>query len=208
MAIMKTLVPLFLFAISIHALVAQTSEPVESISKGTKFIGGSFSLYSTTTDDTYKYTEFSIGPGMGFYIKDNLAIGGFLTYNFTENGQPITDQFSSFSSIGLNAFVLKNYKITNNLFFTLQPQLSLSYGKQDFPFPNNDYSSFNFGLGISPGVMFFVSKKFALQTSLGALSYSHIRRKVESGVEPTITNSFGLNGALSVSSFSIRYFIW
>lgn len=206
---MKTLVPLFLFTISIHALVAQTSEPVESINKGTKFIGGSFSFYSITTDDTYKNTEFSIGPGMGFYFKDNLAFGGFLSYNFNKNGQPDIDNFSSFSGVGMNLFILKNYKIANNLFFTLQPQLSLSLGKQDFsnPFPS-DYSSFSFGLGVSPGVMFFVSRKFALQTTIGSLSYTHTRRKPENGGEVSTINSFNLNGALATSSFSIRYFIW
>lgn len=205
---MKRLVPLFLFTISIHLLVAQTSEPVESISQGTKFIGGSFSFFTTTTDESYKYTDFSIGPGLGFYIKDDLAIGGFLSYNFNKNEQPNTDAFSTFSGTGINIFLLKNYKIANNLFFTLEPQLSLSYGKQDFSFPNNDYSSFRFSLGVSPGVMFFVGRKFALQTSIGSLSYSHTRRKPESGGEASLINSFNLNGALSMSSFSIRYFIW
>jgi hypothetical protein len=206
---MKTLVPFFVLTISIHVLVAQTSEPVESISQGTKFIGGSFSLYSTKTDETFQYTDFSIGPGMGFYFKDNLAFGGFLSYKFNKTGQPDIDNFSSFSGIGINLFILKNYKIANNLFFTLQPQLSLSSGKQDFsnPFPN-DYSSFSIELGVSPGVMFFISRKFALQTSIGSLSYSHTRRKPENGGEVSTLNSFNLNGALEMSSFSIRYFIW
>ncbi|MBX2967805.1 MAG: outer membrane beta-barrel protein [Cyclobacteriaceae bacterium] len=206
---MKTLVPLLLLTISIHVLVAQNAEPVESISKGTKFIGGSFSFYSTKTDETFQYTDFLIGPGMGFYIEDNLAVGGFLTYNFNKSEQPNTGDFTSFSGFGLNMFLLKNYKIANNLFFTLQPQLSFNFGEQEYSNPfQNDYSSFSFGLGVSPGVMFFVSRKFALQTSLGSLSYSHTRRKPENGGETSTTNSFGLNGALSVSSFSIRYFIW
>lgn len=205
---MKTLVPLLFFTISIHALVAQTSEPVESISKGTKFIGGSFSFSTSTTDEFLKSTTFSIGPEAGFYIKDDLAVGGFLGYNYARNEQIGIDNFSSASVIGLTAFLLKNYKITNNLFFTLEPQLSLGFGKQRFSNPDfSDYSLFNFGLGVSPGVMFFVSRKFALQTTIGSLSFNHTRRS-QNFDEVSKTNSFGLNGALSISSFSIRYFIW
>lgn len=206
---MKTLVPLFLLVISIHVLVAQTSEPVESINKGTKFIGGSFSFSSMKIDETYKYSGVSIGPGMGYYIQDDLAFGGFLSYNFSKNEQPNINSSSTFSGIGINVFILKNYRITNNFFFTLQPQLSVGSGKQEYSnIIANDYSRFDFGLGISPGMMFFVSRKFALQTSLGNLSYGYERRKPESGGNTSNTHSFGLNGALSASSFAIRYFLW
>lgn len=206
---MKTLVPLFLFAISIHALVAQTSEPVESISKGTKFIGGSFSFSTSKTEDSYQSTGASIGPLMGFYIKDNLALGGALSYNTGTTEYLVSNSSTSYSGIGLSAFLLRNYRVGNNLFFTLQPQASLGFSKQKYSnISATNYSNFDLGLSISPGFMFFINRKFALQTSIGSLGYSFNRRKQENIDEPTNTHNFGLNGALSISSFSIRYFIW
>lgn len=190
-------------------LLAQNSEPIESINKGTRFIGGSFGFSSTKTEDSFHYTSISIGPGMAFYINDNLAVGGFISYNYDKHEQLNVNSTSTFSGAGLNVFLLKNYKLVNNVFFTLQPQLSLSSAKQDYSTPQpNDYSVFNFGLGISPGVMFFISKKFALQTSIGGVSYSYNRRKPENGGNSTSTNSFSLNGAFSMSNFAIRYFLW
>lgn len=206
---MKILAPLFLLAIS-NILVAQTSEPVESISKGTKFIGGSFSFSTTKIEDSYQSTNASIGPVIGFYIKDDLALGGVLSYSTNTTEYLGTNSSTSFSGIGLSAFLLRNYRMGNNLFFTLQPQASFSFSKQKYssiPTTNN-YSNFDLGVGISPGILFFINRKFALQTSLGSLGYSFSRRKQETISEPTNTHSFGLNGALAMSSFSIRYFIW
>lgn len=207
---MKTLVPLLLLTISIHVLVAQNAEPVESISKGTKFIGGSFSFSTTKIEDSYQSTNASIGPVIGFYIKDDLALGGVLSYSTNTTEYLDTNSSTSFSGIGLSAFLLRNYRIGNNLFFTLQPQASFSFSKQKYSSipTTNDYSNFGLGVGISPGVLFFINRKFALQTSLDSLGYSFTRSKQETINEPTDTHSFGLYGALSMSTFSIRYFIW
>jgi hypothetical protein len=204
---MRTLVLLLVLTFSIKLLLAQTSEPVEGISKGTKFIGGSFSFSTSKTEDSYQYTRVSIGPGMGFYFKDDLAVGGFLNYNYGKDDYPVTNSFSTSSGFGVTAFLLKNYMLLSNLFFTLQPQTSFGFTKQESNF-SASYSGFDFSLGVSPGIMFFVGRKFALQTSIGNLSYSYNRRKPENISASTSTHSFGLNGALSISSFSIRYFLW
>lgn len=204
---MKTLVPLILFTCSISLAFSQTSEPVESITKGTKFIGGSFGFSSTQRDDTYQYTGISIGPGMGYYIMDDLAFGGFIGYNYSKNDFPNSNSFSTYSGISFSAFLLKNYRISNNFFFTLQPGLSVGSSKQKFSNETNNYSNLSLGLGISPGIMLFLNKKLAFQTSLGNLGYSYERRKPENG-ETSNTHNFGLNGTLSTSYFSIYYFIW
>ncbi|MBX2960983.1 MAG: outer membrane beta-barrel protein [Cyclobacteriaceae bacterium] len=205
---MKTLVPLILFACSISLTFAQTLEPVESITKGTKFIGGSFGFSTTKSDDTYKSTGFSIGPGMGYYIMDDLALGGFIGYNYSKSDYPNSNSFSTFSGIGLNAFLLKNYRVANNFFFTLRPGLSFGTSKQKYSSESFNYSNFSLGMGISPGIMLFLNKKFALQTSIGNLGYSYERRKPDNGSESINTHNFGVNGTLSTSSFSIYYFIW
>ncbi len=206
---MKTLLLFLICTFSITLLFAQTSEPVDVINKGTRFIGGSFSFTASKREEDYRYTEISIGPGFGYYVKDDLAVGGFLSYTFGKNESFNTNSASSNSGIGLNVFLLKNYKIVNNLFFTLQPQTSLGFTSQEFTnFAASNYTGFDFSLGVSPGIMFFVGRKFAFQTSLANLNYSFTRRKSENSGELTTTHNFRLNGNLAISSLSIRYFLW
>jgi len=216
---MKIILGSFLLLLTIVA-TAQ-NESVEVLSKGTKFIGGSFFFSLDVTSeqipdiDDYKYktSSISFGPVAGKYIKDNLAHGLTLTYNFqsSKDEYPDDTEYKSFGHfIGAGYFIRKNYKIVPNLFFFLQAQSRLTYGASKSIDVNEDetkFRNYSFSLGGLPGLQLFLSKKWSLETSLGLVGYSFRSSKTVDSDSKTNSHNVDFGGGLGSINFSVRYFI-
>lgn len=65
----------------------------------------------------------------------------------------------------------------------------------------SEYSN-GFGLGIKPGITYFVTKNFAIETMFGSMDYSWLRRKqsVPTGLSTYTTTNFNSSLKLSLSS--------
>lgn len=207
---MKTIITILLVTLLLGVcapvLFAQNREPVESIAKGTRFIAGSFSFHAWKLDDTSQNSQLAIGPGFGYFIKDNLALGGFANFSRNKSRELNPDAHSTNLGYGLTVFLLKSYKIADNLFFTLRPQLSFSRSNRHDSNPAaSDFSEFSLGLRVSPGVIFFVTRRFALETSLGGLGYTYVEQNVNN--RTSSVHNFSVSGNFSLFGFSLLYFL-
>ncbi len=215
---MKTLLSISLLLLTI-IVSAQKTEGVEALTKGTKFVGGTlFFNYDESIDknDDYKNinTGISLGPLAGKYIKDNVALGLWVSYGFSSNKNEYPDDTEYKNSnhfIGVGSFIRKNYKIVPNLFFFLQGQASLSYGASktiDTSDSETKFNNYSFSLGAAPGLQLFLNKKISLETTLGYIGYRFAHQKnTDSDDKGSNTNSIDLGGGLGSVNFSIRYFI-
>jgi len=176
---------------------------------GKYFIGGSLGFESTsgnmvingsTYNDPNAYGYYSFIPSVGYYFKNNLAIGFQLGYTSGTNNS-INDYIIKTGNI--DSIVINNTKTTNQV-FTFAPLLRYStkiIGNIGFnlnftiPFTytryfstayngmlslttiyntlTSNYSIFSFGVVVSPGVQWFINNNIALISTIGSLSYTH-----------------------------------
>ncbi len=169
----NTIFVLLLSIISTSLLFPQTA-----LNKGNYSLSGSIS-YSHLKSSTENYTSsyelkndvFSFSPAFGFFIIDNLLIGGNISFLYNESISKMTT-----SSGFREPLLLENKNIQRNL--NLGPTIRYYFASVSFlPFIEVDYNySKTFGsdryghvFDFSAGINYFISKSVALEPYL---SYS------------------------------------
>jgi hypothetical protein len=73
----------------------------------------------------------------------------------------------------------------------------------------SESSSNDFFVGLQPGLSFFMSKKLALETSIGSLGYRRITREDNNdNFSNSSTNSFEFSFSLNASDFLFGLFYY
>ena len=188
-----------IFTISIILLtklsvVAQNSS--EGFVKGSNFISGQFAFNSSSTGD-FKTTSIDVSPSFGYFISNNLSIG-------LQVG--VTNSQSSFSGTNLTKLtgftggVYARYYTDPTSKFSVFGSAGLNFGTT-----NNKTDSLkitSYSIGFAPGVSYFLSNHFAIETTIGSLGFSSIKPDTN-GADATNSINFGLN--LSTASFGLVY---
>ena len=169
---------------------------------------------------------YSFSPSIGYYFKNNLAIGLQLGYSSSTNNYIVTSYYYSGNTESIE---IGNSKLTNQV-LTLAPllrytipivkkigfnfnfTLPFSYTKN---FSNVYYeitgittadtnvpatcSTYSIGVNISPGIQWFVKNNIALIASFGSLSYNHYKTiaPVDGPYPACITNANDLKLSLT-----------
>jgi outer membrane protein len=176
------------------SVVAQKS--TEGFVKGSNFISGQFAFSSTSTGE-FKTTSIDLSPSFGYFISNNLSIG-------LQVG--VTNSQSSFSGTNLtkvNGFtggVYARYYTNPTSKFSVFGSAGLNFGST-----NNITDSLkttNYSIGFAPGISYFLSDHFAIETTIGSLGFSSSKPDSE-GADATNSINFGLN--LSTVSFGLIY---
>jgi hypothetical protein len=208
----------FLISYLSFAQVDEQSDKIETIAKGTTFIGGGFSFNfdnnSHSNNSTkYKTSGFGISPVAGKYFRDNLSIGLGLNYGYSQVKYDYdggAESKSKSHGAGLFSFIRKNNKILPNFFFFLQAQTNFNYGvfenTNSFS-EGNEGNSLSLGLGATVGLQLFVTPKISLESNFGSAGYRY--RRVNYDQTDYYTEAHGLyaGGGFESLYFSIRYFI-
>jgi len=137
----------------------------EGFTKGDVFVSGTFRVASATEGDL-ENSIFEISPRVGFFISENIALGGRMAYlqNKSENAVGTTADVASY---GAGAF--GRYYFTPAQKFSVFGQLGLDYFRSKNSLSDFDTNSFN--IGLSAGLNYFVSKHFSLEAVLAFLDY-------------------------------------
>ncbi|SHG09916.1 outer membrane beta-barrel protein [Pedobacter caeni] len=184
--------------------------------KGNFLIGGSIG-YSTakssagSSSQSHRSTAYTISPKIGYFIDNNFAIGTKLQYsanksNYSnrnyQNGIPgeWTYNVDRTDSYGISPFVRYYVNITDILKFYGEFEMSFETGKSK---SKNDKGEMitkdkfnNYRPAISPGLVLFPSKKWAIEFSFPLVSYEkRTFSRISGQEEKASTNSFnfGLN---------------
>jgi opacity protein-like surface antigen len=176
-----------------NAQDATTATGGKGFANGDVFISGSVGFSSSSTGD-FKSNSFNITPMVGFFVSDNIAIGGMIGY-----ASSTQDEFD-----GLDIFEVKEntfsvgafgrYYTTPSSDFSFFGELGIAYAtsKQEVEGVDGESKTNGFGFALSPGVSYFISNNFALEASIGALSYTSAKPDAD-GAESTDTFGLELN---------------
>lgn len=146
--------------------------------KGDTYISGNIS-YGSDKDHVTKTTNFTVSPTIGHFVSDNIAVGVTLSYmgqNNNTTGNPETKQ-KSFSG-----GVFGRYYFTPANRFSFFGELNANYNHsysntKGFP----EYKGNGFSIQAGPGINYFLSPHFSLQSYTGLLSYGSSTRDTALG---------------------------
>ncbi|MCB9273582.1 MAG: outer membrane beta-barrel protein [Lewinellaceae bacterium] len=204
--------------------------------RGDAFVNGGFSLafdksdqglllgsgVPTTVNFQGEVNRVAVGvrPRFGVLLSPNLALGAGLAYEGTFGESEQEPNFTQFAQLvktrehrySVSPF-LRYYKSFESRFgLWLDVYGGLSFGRQRSESTlngsrfNSDSKLFGLELGIRPGLYYFISRRFALEASIGGAGYSYSRQtNGELGSEPrrnssfftSLTSGFGLSLGLS-----------
>ena len=166
----------------------------EGFSNGDVFVSGSLSFGSIKTGD-FKTNSFEIAPKLGFFVSDNIALGGKLGYNSTTQTD-FPDPDIKFSEFSIGAF--GRYYATPASKFSVFGELGFDFVTGKVEQGSDEMKRDGFDIAVGPGISYFLSQNFAMEAHWGALGYS-TRKDDTPNAEST--NAFGLG--LNLTSINI-----
>lgn len=136
------------------------------IGQGTMMVGGNAGFSSikykqkqgSTTHDDYTMTTFSLAPQFGYFVIDNLAVGGDLNVSLSKYSDEDTDDESKDNSFELRPFV--RYYLPQKIFF--HGQFGIGSGStKDEDNNKNKYNLTSWNLGV--GYAIFITNNIAIE---------------------------------------------
>jgi hypothetical protein len=166
----------------------------KGFTNGDIFISGSLNVSSTKNGDA-KTSSFGIMPKVGFFVTDDIAVGGMVGFNSSKDADE-----NKTNTFNVGAF--GRWYATPASDFSFMVELGVSYENSKYTdnATDTDYKSSGFGVALSPGVSYFLSDHFAMEAQIAALSFNS--QKPDGGDSAT---SFGLNANLTNVSVGLVY---
>ncbi|PKG52791.1 outer membrane beta-barrel protein [Olleya sp. 1-3] len=144
---------------------AQEDTTVGGFEKGDVFVSGSVGFSNSSFgDDSSDF--FTIAPKAGYFVSENIAAGLKVGYesDTADNGVTDTRDETEFS-VG----VFGRYYFTPSSQFSLFTELGVDYFSGENKLSDAEYDGFD--IAFAPGISYFVSKNFAIEATVGVLSY-------------------------------------
>ena len=171
----------------------------EGFSKGDLYLTGTAGFSSSKTGNA-KDNGFTLSPGLGYFLSENLALEGGLSFKSgtTNGGGGGAD--TKTTGIGINAGVKYFWTPASKFSLSIGGNISYMSNKND----NGVTSSTEkvIGLNVPVGFNYFVSNDFALTSTWGGFGYSSDDNG-GNGVDKTDGFKLGLD--LSSISFGLLY---
>ncbi|NML20380.1 hypothetical protein HHL16_05820 [Pseudoflavitalea sp. G-6-1-2] len=208
---------LLLFAVlsSIACTYAQAQ-----IKEGSVLLGGSLGYSRSESTSVTGNREKTINrlitaaPSVGIAIKDNLVVGGDLSYD----NRKITYKNSNLrtpdsDAYGAGVFIRKYWGIANRLYLFGNGRLGYRYAKEGLTnneaFPEIQSKEHRVSLSFFPGVSFAVSKKVHLESTfmnLLTIDYINTRVRENNGNKISSKSAFDFNSSFNnAASFTVGF---
>lgn len=183
---------LSIFALGTLAMNAQDG----SFAKGNVALSGEVGKLTT------KILDANVSPSMMYFVSDNIALRGGLTFGNSETtvAGVSTGQSSAF---GVNFGA--NYYFSKSRFTPfVGASLGFSSGSTKANATAPEAKTSTMGLSIFPGVNAFLTKRLAMNASFGSLGYSTETITSTSNVETKISN-FGFDFNLNTVRLGVTW---
>lgn len=168
-------------AILLMSLAVQAQEKRQGL-KGAWFVTSQFGYQQTKSGDT-KATNLSVIPIAGTFITPSVAVGAGVGI------MNIKSETASTTTANTNLFVVeplvrKYWNVAGSLYFFGQLASPIITGKEK----EAETKVSQFGLAMSGGLDFFVSKNFSVEFSYDLANFTSTTINPKSGDSTTITN--------------------
>jgi hypothetical protein len=207
-------------ALTLLFVLTLCSQCPAQLKKGNIMVTGDLSIRNATHKQdsntpnplVNKYANYTVKPGVGFFISDRQAIG--IAFELTNNTYKTiynTGHNLRISTIFKAAFFTRKYiPLTEHLaFFTnlsLGPNADLT---RNSPNSNQKYKTTSIELKLLPGVTYFINEKWAIEATFGSayLNHSWIKNENNNSVTKNRQWSSGLNLDMTSFYFGMQYFL-
>ncbi len=207
--ILKTSVCLFLFCI-VFSSKAQ-------IEKGMKVLSGSASFYnsssnSTSTFNKYKRTSIDGAPQMGFFISNKFCIGLSIPLNFYLQTSGISKPYSSYRAkefqYGVAPYVRYYKSFSDKFYCFVNASTGVGFRNMDIKGNNPEVklTGYSYSAGAGFGLLYFVSSKLSIETTLAGISYNHYSNKTSNTSGSGMSHDFSASIAPSRLSLGLSYY--
>jgi|Laugresp1bdmlbsn_1035097.scaffolds.fasta_scaffold03590_3 outer membrane protein W len=190
-------------AISVFGFVNAQNKKESNLGfvKGDVFVSGALKFGSDSKVSYYKQDSFVFAPSVGYFVTDNIALGVNLNVGFGSVQATSTSGKSKTNSIG--AGLAGRYYFMPGSQFTLFAELGTAFGMvKSTPVLGTVTKVNSLGIALTPGLDYFVSKNFCLETKIALLSY--VSSKGDwTGSEKTSSIRFGADW--SAFTFGANY---
>lgn len=196
----KLLLVLTLSLLSITSSSAQEEEQEFGFAKGDIFLTGSVS-YSDATNASIERKNFYFIPAASFFVSDHVSINGGLLIG-SERAENLLGG-GEFDNNSFGFVAGASYYFTPDKKFSFVLSLSAAYQRRDFTdtigFETDVHET---SVAFAPGINYFISERFAIQATLGAISYGKVKN--DDGVYPE-SDRFGIDLDLSNVNFGVLF---
>ncbi|WP_179008003.1 outer membrane beta-barrel protein [Winogradskyella forsetii] len=183
---------------------AQEEAKTFGFSEGDIFLEGMIGFNSENDkNNEEKTSSFNISPKLGYFISEDLAIGGELSFMSSKEEFAGTDTADN-SGFGVGAFA-RYYFLDLGERFKTYTEFGVGYASQNDKL--NDFKVNAIGAGLDLGINYFVTEKIALSFGLkNVLSFTTAKADVD-GAEAVsefnlgfgdVANPFGGNAAFGI----------
>ena len=139
---------------------------------GKKFIGGQMQVQSQSTNEVNVF-RYILSPYAGYFIRDNLSIGGGIFFSNSKL-KAKTNDFESINQ-NLSIFVASRYYIpigeAKKFYAYLQGSLIFGQGKSGRTTPDMESLIRHYTLNIEPGFAYFPSPHWGLELEFSGLKF-------------------------------------
>ena len=183
------------FAASI-GFTAYAQKTETGFKSGDKFLSGGINFSNEKTGDA-KTSTIEFSPSFGYFISNNVAVGLQLG---ASNSKTKADGVTSEDQSGFNAYAFSRFYFTPESRFSIFGHAGLGYGVDNDKL--DKVKTTHLSLNVAPGISYFLSDHFAIESTFGNLGFSSEKTN-EEGSEATKNIDFGFN--LSTTSFALIY---
>ena len=169
-------------------------------SKGSMFVSGAFSIDSEKTGDA-KSSDFEIAPKFGYFVTDNIAIGGKLGYTSMKEENAAGVEIQDDVKFTVGAF--GRYYFTPASQFSLYGQFGFDYSTVEDKLSVVDSKENEIDVRLGLGLSYFLNKNWAIEASWAGLGYTTNDNGGGTGVDST--DSFNLDADLRSFGFGVLY---
>ena len=178
----KTIFTLFIAVLLSTSALAQ-------LEQGTKIVGGEFGVELNTNKSKFenqtvtnsKSTSISLEPRFGYFVIDNLAVGGELSLSTFSSKSESSDNKITGTSFAIGPFV--RYYFPPKIFLEGQYAFGVSNTKYDWLDENQKSALSAWSLGA--GYAAFLNENIAIEPMIG---YQSVAEKDKTEGEPEVKN--------------------
>ncbi len=167
-------------------------------SNGDLYLTGTAGFSSDKTGDS-KTDGFTLSPGLGYFITDNIALEGQINFESAKNDDGLGNELKQ-NGFGIAAGA--RYFWTPASQFSLSIGANISYMSTKVDNGTADFTTKEIGFNVPLGMNYFVSDDWALTAQWGGFGYSS---NDNGGDGAEKTTGFNLGVDLSAISFGLLY---
>ncbi len=188
-------------SILLSAMLLMSTFAFAQIQKGQVQLGGVFNYSTQDFDNGVDRSTFIFSPQAGYFFSDNTSAGISLmirNISFDDNGAS-----QDFNLFEFGVFARFHKSVADNFYVFLQPSLGFGSGTNENPAGDTDINTTR--IQVSPGAIYFLHPKIALEMRIGGLFY-------ESATETTNnveieTSGFGITINPANVNFGVNFYL-